>query len=137
MSQKTLFLDFDGVFHDLEAAEEGRLFQWAPILSDILGDQDVSLVIHADGLTCSQDELQTFLPTELARRVTGVVRPGSKYFAILEYTRLNAIEDHRYRVIDDAFEDYQMGWPQLILCDSRRGLSDPVVQRKIAEFLNL
>lgn len=136
-AMKTLFLDFDGVLHGLAATEDRKkLFQWAPILAELIRDRPVSLVVHSSWrLDFSIDALRAFLPDSLASRVVGSVRPGSKYFAILEYVQEHGIDIDNYRVLDDGWEDYQIGWPQLIVCDSRLGLSDPSVQRQIREFV--
>ena len=63
----------------------------------------------------------------------GAVRHGARDEAIRAYINEHAIED--FVILDDVKKFFPGDWPQLILCNSALGISDPAVQQKLQTWL--
>ena len=134
---RVLFLDFDGVLHAaIGPAPMMKRFVWAPILNEVLRPfPNVALVVHASArdhtdMPCIMAQLGP-----LGRRIVdGVPRKMDRWFGICRW-----LSDHPhvtdYRILDDMPQEFPVGLPQLIVCDSRTGISDLAVQKKMAQWL--
>ncbi len=87
-----LFVDIDGVFHavdsrdfeyrgdDLVVSDDQDLFQWAPLLWEVIKRHPVDLVVHSSWRRLyPKEELIARFPAEMQPRVVGVTdrRPGA------------------------------------------------------------
>lgn len=154
MSNKALFLDFDGPLHpstaiegirrppDADACKERQLFRWAPHLEDALSTlsdeqrADLLIVAHSswrkiEGL--SQGLIRESLGPMLAEMYVGMTRPDlDRWESIQDTCQRFDIED--FLIIDDATAEFPAGLPQLVICNPLKGLSDPLVQSRITEW---
>ncbi|AEV27690.1 hypothetical protein Dsui_3360 [Azospira oryzae PS] len=141
-----LFVDFDGVFHsmdsrdfeysgnDLVVADNPELFQWAPLLWDIIEPHPVNIVVHSSWRHLYQpEELIARFPAAMRPRIEGVTQGRERHQSILSYACMNEVD--RFAVLDDQAEAFPEGWPNLILCDSKRGISDDAVLEAIRCFV--
>jgi hypothetical protein len=147
---KVLFLDFDGVLHPLGLAPAAGapvagkprvravpvdLFCWAPLLSELLAPfPEVGIVVHSTwrdnrGI---QDLARCLGP--LAPRLLGATAGGPKLASIRAYLAAHP-DVASYRVLDDVPLAPSAELPQLIRCDSRTGVSRPVVQQALRAWL--
>jgi hypothetical protein len=138
--RSTLFLDFDGVLHpNFHPPHEA--FNLAPLLAEALAGSSVQIIISSSWrFDCSLSELQGLLPKVLAERVVGTTgAPFEGEFArwneICETVRHHSILD--WRALDDSKLEFPSALcPELILCDGRRGLTEPQCA-EIARWLAL
>ena len=143
MQDPVLFLDFDGVCHALDTAaldedfkviSNPKLFEWLPILTDILEPfPNVKIIISSDWRRLFDDDSLIQILGPLGERFMGVVesRGSNRADEIrLEVTRRKltrwvAIDDHA-----SVVETSKTG-PQFIACQPNIGLSSPSVQLKL------
>lgn len=144
---KAIFLDFDGVLHDIDAGRieyaDGymvvtgeRLFEFMPLLAELLVPHPhVWLVIHSSWKNhYTLEELRERFPESLRPRLLGVTEHGAdRHESILAYAEAHGISD--YLVLDDMPGFFPEGWPPLVACDPKRGIHDPSVLHRIREFL--
>lgn len=146
-----IFLDFDGVLHDVDAGDiEWREDSWRvvgkpgyaplfchiPILWELIKDHDVSLVVHSSWRTnhCL-DEIRELFPEAMRERIVDVTDPTLGRFESIEfYIEIHGID--RFLVLDDDPKSFPKDWKHLILCDEVLGLSETSTQVRIREFLN-
>lgn len=142
-----LFIDFDGVLHDVDdgdlALENGEmlivgemLFQWAPILSSLLdGRDDVAVAVHSSWRRFhSDDELRALLPGSLGRLFRGSTDTGLSRSESIEAFA----QDHQARsilILDDRPQDFPEGQASLHVCDPHAGVSSAATQAAIASWL--
>jgi len=142
-----LFVDFDGVFHAMDSrdfeycgnalvvSDNPDLFQWAPLLWKIIEKYPVNLVVHSSWRHLySAEELIARFPTEMQPRIVGVTEGRERHQSILNYVCMNEVA--RFAVLDDSPEAFPDNWPNLIVCDSQRGINDDGVLAKIRQFLS-
>jgi len=136
---KILFLDFDGVLHASEGPGPNmRQFVWLPILKEMLaGQQDLRIVIHASYRKTSTAD---FLRERLGfgkEICLGVTNPRLERWASIQDWVKGRPWVESFRILDDqAFEFPDPRPAELILCDGRRGLSDPEVQARLQEWID-
>lgn len=152
--QKALFLDFDGPLHpstaiegirrppDQQTCKDRQLFRWARHLEEIIAPlseerrAEILIVAHSswrkiDGL--SQSLIRESLGPILSEMYVGMTRPDlGRWESILDTCNRFDIDD--YLIIDDATKEFPEGLPQLVICNPLKGLSDPQVQDRIAEW---
>lgn len=141
-----LFVDIDGVFHavdsrdfeyrgdDLVVSDHPDLFQWAPLLWKIIEQHHVDLVVHSTWRRLySPEELIARFPEEMKSRIVGVTQGRERFQSILNYAYLNDVQ--RFSVLDDSPESFPENWPNLIVCDSHRGINDVDVLTTIRQFV--
>ena len=142
----TLFVDFDGVFHamdsrDLEycgnalvVADNPDLFQWAPLLWQIIEPYSVELVVHSSWRHLYPvDELIARFPAAMRPRIAGVTEGRERHQSILNYVCMNDVQ--HFAVLDDSPEAFPENWPNLIVCDAQRGINDAAVLTQIRRFV--
>ena len=146
---RALFLDFDGVLHPPEAIEGARppltsdqvrrnfpgTFQHLPILRGLLHKHDEVAVIVSSSwrLFLSDAELIDLLAPISTWFVGSLSRYNGKDEAIRDWLAHHQVND--FAVLDDVAQFFPEGSKSLILCDPRRGLSDPVVQERVKRWL--
>ncbi|MFZ4538204.1 HAD domain-containing protein [Propionivibrio sp.] len=141
-----LFVDFDGVFHamdsrDLEysgsvlvVSDNPDLFQWAPLLWQIIEPYPVELVVHSSWRHLyPADELIARFPAAMQPRIAGITEGRERHQSILNYACMNDVK--RFAVLDDSPEAFPGNWPNLIVCNSQRGINDADVLEKIRTFV--
>ena len=151
---KILFLDFDGPLHPTSAIDgirrppdelsflERGLFRWAIHLDMILSRLDeeerssILIAAHSSwrqipGL--SQQLIRDQLGPRLGPQYIGMTRPElGRWASIQDMCERGGFTD--FLIIDDAVSEFPTDLPQLVVCSPLKGLSDPEVQRKIAEW---
>lgn len=146
---RALFLDFDGVLHPPEAIQGARppltanqirkgfpgTFQHLPTLRDLLHKHDdVAIVVSSSWrLFLSDAELIDLLAPISTWFAGSLSRYKGKHEAICDWLEHHQVNDSA--VLDDVAQFFPEGSKSLILCDPRRGLSDPAVQRQLWEWL--
>ena len=142
----TLFVDFDGVFHAMDACgyeycgnalavvDNPAHFQWAPLLWQIIEPHPVDLVVHSSWRHLyPADELIARFPAAMQPRITGVTEGRERHQSILNYICMHDVQ--RFAVLDDSPDAFPENWPNLIVCDSQRGINDADVLSKIRRFV--
>ncbi len=149
---RAIFLDFDGVLHDVDAGSieyEGgymivtgeRLFEHMPLLERIvLSYPDVILAIHSSWRNhFTLAEMREKFSPALRDRVHGVTLPGSqRYAGILDYVEAHGVSD--YIILDDMPGEFCYDGPppdELIICHEKHGISTPAVLEQIQAWLDL
>lgn len=144
---KTLFIDIDGVLHPLSAGEQVNsyapasdaignpaLFCHAPMLADVLASHDVRIVVHSTWrLFTPEEDLRTLLGP-LARYFAGTTPRATRYEGIRWRVQQDKLTD--YRILDDAPGEFPHKLPELIVCDSERGIDNPQVLAQFREWLH-
>lgn len=151
MTQKVIFLDFDGPLHPSTAIEgirqppdeaaclDRNLFRWAIhldiLLSKLSNEKRSSILIAAHsswrkipGL--SQQLIRQLLGPRLAKQYVGMTRPDlPRWESIQEMCARAEFDD--ILIIDDAKDEFPAGLAQLVVCNPLKGLSDPAIQAQI------
>lgn len=142
---KVLFLDFDGVVHpgrDPQSIGPNTLFLevghfgWLDNLVQLLRSRrEIGVVVHSSWREVyASDELREML-SDLEANYLGATAPGSRYESILVWLRQHA-HVSSFRVLDDDPGEFPSPLPsEVILCDPRRGLSDPHVLAALRSWL--
>ena len=121
---KTIFLDFDGVLHVIQANFEER-FSKLYLLEDLAKDFSFEVVISSTWrLFYDVSSLKENLKT-LGERVVGVTGdsltgPYARYAEIKAYAEENNILD--WRAVDDASQEFPENENRLIECQSNMGI---------------
>lgn len=145
VSMQTIFLDIDGVLHPFDSAGSlpseacpeitgDKLFCWAPLLAELLGAAKVQIVIHSTwrhrySLAAIRDQF----PESLRARISGCTLGMGRFEGIRQYVEEHAITD--FLVLDDIADFFPPDWANLLVCAGETGISDPLVQAKLREFL--
>ncbi|KIF83060.1 HAD domain-containing protein [Noviherbaspirillum autotrophicum] len=155
---KVLYLDFDGVLHDDEVYFHPRrgiyiktpgrtLFEWAPILEDLLAPHpDVGIVLATSWVrVMSFQKAKRHLCPALQERVIGATyhrrwMREADFAALPRGVQIAADVRRRNPGKWFALDDEYAGWPdwcrdKLISTDSSSGISDPAVQQAIKVML--
>ena len=142
---KTIFTDIEGVLCAPDTLRQLKLedssievnhcaLPWAQLLADLLGDVNVEIVIHSSWRHhYSLVEIKKYFPVVIQGRIVACVLGHGRYDGILSYIDKNSIKE--FVVLDDIADFFPENWKYLILCNSDVGLSDPVVQKKLRDFL--
>lgn len=152
--RKTLFLDFDGVFHSVDAPVLnfqgcdtdiiGDVFVYQPILAELIREHDIDIVIHSFWRNYFDlDEIKgRWLLPAIRSRVVGVTQKGvGRAESIAEYLDDRGIED--FLILDDTLDSFSLFaacegrdlLPNLVLCDEHLGISEISVQERIRVWL--
>jgi len=159
----TLFVDYDGTLHrghatldqngDVSLDSGQPLFEYAPPLVEMLDPYpDVQIVLTTSWLdTLPLDQVISYLPSALARRVVGTTRhikPRAGYlldgsartYVIRSYVfekRLKnwlALDDSVYGAFHLSTDFLDLD-PHLVLLDAKRGIGDAKARQRIREWL--
>lgn len=154
----TIYLDFDGCLHDSSVwipadrepycdTPDRTLFEWAPILVDVLAPYpDVRIILSTSWLKLGFETARDKLPSGLRERVISATsaNPEAAYASQQltlrgEQVRVDAARRGLERWEWIAIDDDRNGWAdmedRLVLCRGGFGLSDPDVQARIRHFL--
>ncbi|MFG6463720.1 HAD domain-containing protein [Roseateles sp. DXS20W] len=135
---RVLFIDIDGVFHPAGdgSQDTGPRFIWLPLLAEVLAPHpDVVIAVHSTWrYDHTLDELQELLASLGKRPVVAVPR-GPRSEAITWFLQMNrAVVSHR--ILDDAPDEFGTEPPaELIVCESKRGLTTPGVIDALRRWL--
>lgn len=153
-----LYLDFDGVLHPGDVYLQdgaprlmvhGALFMWAPILETaLLACPEVEIVLSTSWVQkLGLEFAQAALTPTLRRRVvsaTWTTEEAAQYEQSTRYAQIARHAENAKLADADwfAIDNDDFGWPhekreQLIRCHSDLGLSEPRVQRRLYEKLDL
>lgn len=141
---RAIFLDFDGVLHDLRAAacvsaqmsveqvrrDCPRAFSHAAVLAQVLGDApDVRIVVTSAWRGFFPDDALPHLVPELAPWFGGSLAPGPRAAMIRAWAAEHDVRT--FLVLDAEPEHYVVTeWPQLVVCNPVLGVMDSrVVER--------
>lgn len=139
--QKVICLDFDGVVHP---AMEGDYrmsvthFGWLPHLQRLLDPHpDVVLLVHSTWRhQYNVEELRLLLGDVLGPRVVAAAPPGNDRSQAIQAWAGEQTEALDMLVLDDAPDEFPETMDfKMVVCNPARGLSDPVVQRSIKQWL--
>ena len=141
-------MDFDGVLHPPKAIagaqpplspaqiKEGwpDTLRHLPILQEMLtAHPEIAVVVSSSWRLYLDDSELLELLQPIAPWFAGSVRKGSRDEAITEWLTQHAIDDHV--ILDDVAKFFSGAWPSLIVCNSKLGLSDPLVQDKLQQWI--
>lgn len=142
-----LFLDLDGCTHaqgDSRIDDQGKLvgeglFRWWPQLKAVLDEHpDVDVVIHSSWgrLFGPLQFLKPLLPPDLAARVSDITDMDEprRGHAVQSWVDAHVNELGAYVVLDDQGDCFAPHVP-LVLCDSKRGLSDRATVESLRQAL--
>ena len=139
--RQILSLDFDGVLHPTAEGTQRvsvAQFGWLPLLERMLGPYpDVMLLVHSTWRHMYDlEELRLLLGDALGPRVLAAAPAGdSRWLAIQEWAS-EQTHELDLLILDDEPDEFPAAMPfLLIVCDPGRGLSDPVVQHSIRQWL--
>lgn len=145
---RVLFLDFDGVLHPPKAIAGAKppltptqirvgwsqTFEHLPVLERLLtGYENVAVVVSSSWRHYLEETELAELLGSIGTHFAGAVGHGARDEAIRAYVTEHSIED--FVILDDVQKFFPGDWPQLILCNSALGISDPVVQQKLQAWL--
>ena len=143
MSNAVIFADFDGVFHSMDSCGYGDdlvvshnpdLFRWAPLLWQIIEPHPVDIVVHSSWRHLyPAAALIALFPSAMQPRIVGVAQGRERDQSIRNYVCMHDVK--RFAVLDDSPEAFSGNWPNLIVCDSQRGINDADVLAKIRSFV--
>ena len=127
---KTLFLDFDGVLHPSITTD---FFVKSELLQTALEGKKIQIVISSSWrFQYSLGEIRQFLGQEIGSRVIDTT--GDAYIG--KYARYEEIkkwvDSHQcidWAILDDSRFEFPENLSNLILCDSRSGITEKVVDR--------
>lgn len=151
---KTIFLDIDGVLHpstvgELEYGPHGPKVVGAGVcaleakLAEVVTGKTIDIVIHSTWIYMFdarklQDEYLPRLGAVAHIQLTNR-RIESRSLRVLDYIRRRRLSPSDYLILDDAPKEFSSApalLPRLIACHPARGLDDPLVIRKIEDFLS-
>lgn len=145
---RVLFLDFDGVLHPPKAIAGAKppltptqirlgwpqTFQHLPVLERLLTEYgNVAVVVSSSWRHYLEESQLAELLGSIGTHFAGAVGHGARDEAIRAYVTEHSIED--FVILDDVKKFFPGDWPQLILCNSALGISDPLVQQKLQTWL--
>lgn len=134
---RILFLDFDGVLHAaVGPASAMKRFVWAPVLEKILRPYPgVSAVVHASARDHTDIETIATQLGSLGRRVVDAAPKSlGRWEAICLWLKGHP-EVTDYRILDDEPREYPAHLTELIVCDSRTGISGLAAQEQLMHWL--
>jgi hypothetical protein len=133
--KKLIFLDFDGVLHPNFSLGREYFSQMGYLLDALDGfAEDVEIIISSSWrFHWPEDVLLQKLPKSLAALITGatpMVEPGrhQRYREIQAYLGSRS-EQHDWRALDDAKNEFPKGCVELIGCDGWIGIDEAIVLR--------
>ena len=137
MSEKVLFLDFDGVLHPTHHGL--ALLSQLPLLESTLEDYDCKIVISSSWrFHLELDDLKKHFSLTVRNKIVGVT--GDAYVgAFARFHEINAYAMQygivNWRALDDSYWEFPQGCSQLIRCNPNTGLTQHEV-KVLSEWLN-
>ena len=134
-------VDFDGVLHPTEASDElvpVPHFGWLRHLERLLAPHpDVRILVHSTWRhRFDTEELRLLLGDRLGERVVAATPAGDDRWAAIQTWVKAQSASLDLLILDDARGEFPETLPHnLVICDSSRGLSDPVAQEAIRQWL--
>ena len=125
MSQKCIYLDFDGVLHPKSVGKQ-QLFTHMPLLASTLAAGTASIVISSSWrLHEPLEYLRGLFPQALQSRVLGCTAqvghgPLARWREIHQHAALHGVGP--WVALDDAKSEFPPDCENLILCDGTTGL---------------
>jgi len=136
---RVLFLDVDGVLHPGPNVPTRLTHMcWLPELEQVLSRHpDVAVVVHSTWrYRYELAEFRSLLGTSFGARVIDFVPAGERYFGICQWLAQHRRPGLTYRILDDEAGEFPTPAPaELIVCDTRRGVDDPVVRALLHQWL--
>lgn len=122
-----LFLDFDGVLHPALNYRRNNFCQ-LPIFEAVMREHhEVSIIISSSWRHIySLAELKAFFSADIAERINGMTGNSNgkqRYVEITHYLEQHVVEGTPWLVLDDNVFGFPSRWTNLVLCDSRIGLT--------------
>lgn len=132
-----LFVDFDGVLNAAVGPPQAmKRFVWGPVLDELLQPfPKTRLVIHASAR--DHTDVRTLIRQlgHLGRRVVDVApKVIPRWQAICAWLSRHP-DVPNYRILDDAPAEFPFGLSEVIVCDSRTGISALNIQKQLVEWL--
>jgi hypothetical protein len=126
VTEKLLFLDFDGVLHPSHLAGEAP-FSRAHLLEEILVQFSPKIVVSSSWrFTHNNKKLEKILPEFIAKLMVGVTGPA----IIGKHPRFNEIQHFLqsygstdWRALDDAYWEFPNPCSKLIRCNPNTGVN--------------
>lgn len=133
---RVIFLDFDGVVHPQEGGDSAGWMRWVPILAQLLAPApDVRIIVHSTWrYQYTEGELKELLG-ELGDRFIGSAPRMPREPAIEMVLQANKSSIAAHLVLDDDPTEFNSRRLNLLLCDSRLGLSAAEIQTSIQHWL--
>ena len=130
-ARRLLFLDFDGVLHPTSVTENTPLFCREHALQDALAGNECAIVISSSWRHhYPAGELLTRLSPATRERVVGFtgeayIGKWPRYQEIQVYLMKN--QNPSWRALDDSWNEFLPGCPDLLWCDPNRGIDESQV----------
>jgi hypothetical protein len=150
MRTRIIFIDIDGVFHPTAAvadftrgqqigvyATANNLMRWNEHLAEMLEQhRDVMLVAHSNWRKEFNDGDIRGLMGPLKKYYHGVTNAeySGRYESIRRMVERVQVDD--YLILDDATQEFPANCPELAICDPELGISEPVVQSRVRQWLD-
>jgi len=128
-----LFLDFDGVLHPSFCVERNYFCRVELFSGAMREHPGASIVISSSWRHFHPlDKLRSFFPGDIADRIIDATKESDgrqRHTEILEYLEESATPGMPWAALDDSRFEFPALCPNLILCDSRVGLTEVDVAR--------
>jgi len=130
MSNKFLFLDFDGVLHP--TTHGSVLLSQLPLLESALESCDYTMVISSSWRFHMEiDALKNHFSPALQNKIMGITGEAyigayARFHEINAYVLQHGIKD--WRALDDSYWEFPQGCSQLIRCNPNSGLTQREVK---------
>ena len=138
MTQKHLYLDFDGVLHP-NFVDKGQLFIHMEKLSNAIVGKPLRVVISSSWRFHENiDYLRTLFEPATRDLIVGCTGPAyigkwARWNEIMKHANTNGVRD--WVALDDAYMEFPPECEELILCDGKIGLQDTQIQQ-LVRWLN-
>ena len=132
---RIIFIDADGCLHPSPPHSGLLRLCWLPLLADIVAPYaDIRVVMHSSWRHDMPSKHLADLLAPLGDRYLGVTSGDSRYPSILSWVGQRGVTD--YRIIDDMPGEFPSPAPgELIVCNGRLGLTDPVAREALGRWL--
>lgn len=145
MAKTTLFLDFDGVLHPRFCPDEEH-FCRRPLFESVMRRHPaVCIVISSSWRRIyGIDYLRSRFSRDIAERVVGTTQlwvpdvPANRHQEILAWLGKQRLEGSPWLALDDSAPEFPERCVNLLLCDSRHGLTDEraeALARRLSELV--
>ena len=126
-----LFLDFDGVLHPMYCPDAEHFCRLPLFEAAMRGCPEVRIVISSSWRRIYGIEwLRARFSRDIAIRIDGTTQlwvpedPINRYEEIMAYAEKQGLPQSTWLALDDSALEFPQGCANLLLCDSRIGLTD-------------